>query len=407
MLRRAVRGVGHHDRRGRRRRRRARGRHPRHRLAHGAEIRDHVRRIAAGRPVRWVVNTHEHFDHILGNVASSQQAGHPRSRGRRRVDGRLPSSGSATRSRADPSHDPDDPAITARCSRTCWRRAGPAARRDLRVGRARSTSATGYVELVHPGRGHTAGDLVVRVPDADVVYAGDLVEESAPPAFGVRLLPAGVAGDPRPHRRAAHRRDRRGARGTAAASTATSSTGSGPMSPTVAETIRSLYRTGGCPLDRALDAGGDCLGVPGRQLTWRRRRRGYEHLARAPASSQGRTPAPHRHRPPDASTRLSPARHLWTALRHDLSAAAGSVASHVLRPLRHRRPRHRLARAEAGPVGRDPRPISGWSSRRSPPTGAARSSASTATSTPSSSRTAAASGAPSRSARASSSRERR
>ena len=34
------------------------------------------------------------------------------------------------------------------------------------------------VELVHPGRGHTAGDLVVRVPDADVVLAGDLVEES-------------------------------------------------------------------------------------------------------------------------------------------------------------------------------------------------------------------------------------
>ena len=36
------------------------------------------------------------------------------------------------------------------------------------------------VELVHPGRGHTGGDLVVRVPDADVVLAGDLVEESAP-----------------------------------------------------------------------------------------------------------------------------------------------------------------------------------------------------------------------------------
>ena len=35
------------------------------------------------------------------------------------------------------------------------------------------------VELVHPGRGHTAGDLVLRVPDADLVFAGDLVEESA------------------------------------------------------------------------------------------------------------------------------------------------------------------------------------------------------------------------------------
>ena len=45
------------------------------------------------------------------------------------------------------------------------------------------------VELVHPGRGHTAGDLVVRVPDVDVVLAGDLVEESAPPAYGVDCWP--------------------------------------------------------------------------------------------------------------------------------------------------------------------------------------------------------------------------
>ena len=40
------------------------------------------------------------------------------------------------------------------------------------------------VELVHPGRGHTAGDLVVRVEGADVLVAGDLVEESGVPAFG-------------------------------------------------------------------------------------------------------------------------------------------------------------------------------------------------------------------------------
>ena len=40
------------------------------------------------------------------------------------------------------------------------------------------------VELIHPGRGHTAGDLVVRVPDADVLAAGDLVEQSDPPFIG-------------------------------------------------------------------------------------------------------------------------------------------------------------------------------------------------------------------------------
>jgi glyoxylase-like metal-dependent hydrolase (beta-lactamase superfamily II) len=40
------------------------------------------------------------------------------------------------------------------------------------------------VELWHPGRGHTAGDLVVHVPDADVLVAGDLIEEGGPPSFG-------------------------------------------------------------------------------------------------------------------------------------------------------------------------------------------------------------------------------
>ena len=46
-----------------------------------------------------------------------------------------------------------------------------------------------FVELVHPGRGHTAGDLVVRVPDADVLLAGDLVEESGSPGFGGDCYP--------------------------------------------------------------------------------------------------------------------------------------------------------------------------------------------------------------------------
>lgn len=40
------------------------------------------------------------------------------------------------------------------------------------------------VELVHFGRGHTDGDVVVIVPDANLVFAGDLLEQSAPPAFG-------------------------------------------------------------------------------------------------------------------------------------------------------------------------------------------------------------------------------
>lgn len=40
------------------------------------------------------------------------------------------------------------------------------------------------VELRYLGRGHTDNDVVARVPDADVLAAGDLLENGAPPSFG-------------------------------------------------------------------------------------------------------------------------------------------------------------------------------------------------------------------------------
>ena len=39
------------------------------------------------------------------------------------------------------------------------------------------------VELSYHGRAHTDGDIVLVVPDADVMFAGDLLEEGAPPSF--------------------------------------------------------------------------------------------------------------------------------------------------------------------------------------------------------------------------------
>ena len=39
------------------------------------------------------------------------------------------------------------------------------------------------VVLHHPGRGHTDNDIVVEVPDAEVTFVGDLVEQGAPPSF--------------------------------------------------------------------------------------------------------------------------------------------------------------------------------------------------------------------------------
>jgi glyoxylase-like metal-dependent hydrolase (beta-lactamase superfamily II) len=45
------------------------------------------------------------------------------------------------------------------------------------------------VEIAHVGRGHTDGDLVVVVPDADVLFAGDLLESAGPPSFGPDSVP--------------------------------------------------------------------------------------------------------------------------------------------------------------------------------------------------------------------------
>jgi glyoxylase-like metal-dependent hydrolase (beta-lactamase superfamily II) len=45
------------------------------------------------------------------------------------------------------------------------------------------------VDLLHLGRGHTDHDLVVAVPDAGVVFAGDLVEQGAPPDMEDAIVP--------------------------------------------------------------------------------------------------------------------------------------------------------------------------------------------------------------------------
>jgi glyoxylase-like metal-dependent hydrolase (beta-lactamase superfamily II) len=50
------------------------------------------------------------------------------------------------------------------------------------------------VEIAHLGRGHTDGDVVVVVPDADLVFAGDLIESAGPPSFGPDSVRAEWAG---------------------------------------------------------------------------------------------------------------------------------------------------------------------------------------------------------------------
>lgn len=131
---------------------------------------EQVRRLGVGEVVA-VVNTHEHFDHTFGNVVFTEAYDAPPIYAHEAAAEGLATSGPALQERA--AGDRDDP-----------RHADISATRLVLPTETFSSVLTvdlgdRIVELVHPGRGHTAGDTVVRVGDADVLFAGDLVEESA------------------------------------------------------------------------------------------------------------------------------------------------------------------------------------------------------------------------------------
>jgi glyoxylase-like metal-dependent hydrolase (beta-lactamase superfamily II) len=153
---------------------------------HGTELRDDVRRLAPGVAIRWVVNTHEHFDHVMGNLAFEGATIHAHEN----AAAAMVTSGDWIKEqiRADPSLDPDHPAITAEVLQAVLDT-------EYRLPDETFSSVSAVdlgdriVELAYPGRGHTAGDIAIRVPDTDVVFAGDLIEQSAPPSFGRDCFP--------------------------------------------------------------------------------------------------------------------------------------------------------------------------------------------------------------------------
>lgn len=127
-------------------------------------------------PVRWVVNTHWHFDHSFGNARFEPAEVY----GHETVPAMLASHAEIERARlAEQSEE--------------WARqmaelvVVPPSRTFTSV--ATVPLGDRIVELVHGGRGHTDGDIAVRVPDADVVFLGDLVEQSGPPAYGLDSYP--------------------------------------------------------------------------------------------------------------------------------------------------------------------------------------------------------------------------
>ncbi|MGI5244244.1 MBL fold metallo-hydrolase [Dactylosporangium sp. CA-139066] len=114
-----------------------------------------------------VVNTHHHFDHVFGNAVFA--AGGAPIWGHEEAAALIVP---ALRDRAaaewpDLDFEGVIPTPPDRLVRTV----------------ATAELGDRVVQLRHFGRGHSIGDLVAVVPDADVIVAGDLVEQGGPPQF--------------------------------------------------------------------------------------------------------------------------------------------------------------------------------------------------------------------------------
>jgi glyoxylase-like metal-dependent hydrolase (beta-lactamase superfamily II) len=140
----------------------------------GRELAAAVRRVT---PHPWVVvDTHAHHDHCFGNIVfrPAEIWAH------RRCAAVLAEYGEVSRQVvAGALRGMDLPDYAADVEAT---RIDPPDRlfdtaADLDVGGRR-------VALRYLGRGHTDSDLVALVPDAGVLFAGDLLEEGSPPWFG-------------------------------------------------------------------------------------------------------------------------------------------------------------------------------------------------------------------------------
>lgn len=139
--------------------------------AQADELIDEIRLITQA-PVTHLVNTHHHWDHTFGNARfpAADIVGHVRCRRELIENGEA-----ARQSLLDADWLPDEakplfaevqitpPEITFD------------ERLEIELGER-------VVTLTHLGRGHTDNDIIVQIDD--VLFAGDLVEEGAPPQFG-------------------------------------------------------------------------------------------------------------------------------------------------------------------------------------------------------------------------------
>lgn len=132
-------------------------------------------------PVRWVVNTHAHFDHSFGNhrFGSDSDIGAP-IYGHERVPAHLreyetPKLARLVDSDAERSGEWAEVVITPPT--------------ELVAERASIDLGDRSVELLHLGRGHTDNDLLLHVPAVNAWLVSDLIEESGPPMYAPDCFP--------------------------------------------------------------------------------------------------------------------------------------------------------------------------------------------------------------------------
>ncbi|MEZ0064683.1 glyoxylase-like metal-dependent hydrolase (beta-lactamase superfamily II) [Streptacidiphilus sp. MAP12-20] len=156
-------------------------------LAEARELREHLREISAA-PVRWVVNTHIHFDHVWGNAEFVA----PRQTPPAQVWGSAEMIAAMRGAARDPAAAEFKEYLAGQSEEWAAKLAEleeyvpdheVRGAHDLDLGGGR------VVSLRQVGRGHTDGDMILHVPDADVLLMGDLLEQSGAPAFGPDSYP--------------------------------------------------------------------------------------------------------------------------------------------------------------------------------------------------------------------------
>ncbi|WP_167044531.1 MBL fold metallo-hydrolase [Salinibacterium sp. ZJ454] len=139
------------------------------------------------KPIRWVVNTHAHYDHTFGNQRFGpfgldvEVYGHRNIR-RHFAQFEAPRLAAARR---DPSREPggqdwSEVTLTPPTHEV-------AERTTLNIGDRK-------VDLIPLRPGHTDTDLVLLVRDANTWVLGDIIEESGPPMYGSGSFPLGWPG---------------------------------------------------------------------------------------------------------------------------------------------------------------------------------------------------------------------